>query len=122
MPGFARELGIELMPGGVRVAAVLASWDELNAESGCALEEFLLSAQPFLRCARCELGSQRAQVVSPIRTEDLGLQLMHALLGVAAATRLLAREASALLFPEIAQVYLELVAPPANMPGNLHSD
>jgi hypothetical protein len=121
MPGLARELDVDLMPDGVVVAAVLASWDEINPDSARALEEFLLSAQPFLRCARCELGSHRARVVSPIRTEDLGLQLMHGLLGVAAATRLLVLEASALLLPEIAKVYLELMNRSATGPGEASS-
>jgi hypothetical protein len=121
LPGFARELGVELVPGGVRIEAILASWDEINPDSAHALEEFLLTSQSILKCARCELGSHRACVVSPIRTEDLRLQLMHGLLGVAAATRLLAREASALLAPEIAQVYLELMTIPATRPGDVRS-
>jgi hypothetical protein len=113
--GLAGELAVHTVGDGTRVEAVLAAWDEISPESAEALAEFLLAAQAGLRCARCELGSQSAKASVRIRTEDLGRHLIHGLRGVAVAARLLAREASAILVPQAARIYLELRA--ARPPG-----
>jgi hypothetical protein len=98
--------------GGVKIEATLASWDAVSAKSALALAEFLVTAQCGLRCARSELGAQRATVVCQIRTEDFDFHLVHGVRGVAAGARTLAREARALLVPELANIYLEVLARP----------
>jgi hypothetical protein len=110
--GLPREVLISPVLGGITVESTLATWDAIGDESTDALAAFLETAQAGLRYGRCELRSHSAHVVSQIRTEDLGLQLMHGLRGVAAAIHVLAREASALLVPELAHIYLELSAQP----------
>jgi hypothetical protein len=111
-PLLPREILVQPVTGGVKVDAKLTTWDAISAESNLALAEFLVAAQAGLRCARCELDSHSAHVICQIRNEDLGLHFLHGLRGVAAATQMLAREASALLDPELAHIYLELLAPP----------
>jgi hypothetical protein len=110
--GLRREIVVEPAQGGVKVEANLTAWDAITDRSSLALAEFLVSAQAGLRCARCELGSHSARAVCRIRTEDLSLHLMHGIRGVAAAAEMLAREAGALLDPELAHIYLDMSARP----------
>jgi hypothetical protein len=105
-----RELRISAEPGQVRVEAVLADWDEIGVVEAEALARFLYLAQPGLRCARCELHERQARVSSVIETEYLETDLPHGLRGVAAGCRLLARETTALLVPEMARALLEFHA------------
>jgi hypothetical protein len=110
--GLPREILVQPHPGGVKVEAILTTWDTITSESNEALAEFLVTAEARLRWARCELSAHSAHVICQIRTEDLDLHLMHGLRGVAAAAQMLAREASALLVPELAHIYLELIVQP----------
>jgi hypothetical protein len=121
LPGLTGGLAVSRVGDGARVEAVLATWDEIAPECAEALAEFLLAAQAGLRCARCELGTHAARAVAQVRTEDLGRHLIHSLRGVAVAARLLAREASALLVPQAAHIYLELRTRPASGPCDLRS-
>jgi hypothetical protein len=93
-------------PGGARVQAVLAEWDDLAPECREALGQFLLAARAGLRAARCEHDERQARVVAFAAAECLDEGLTRALLGVAAGRGLLAREAAALLRPEVAKKYL----------------
>jgi hypothetical protein len=102
-----RELQITAGPAGVRVEATLAEWDEVGDKERRALARFLLAAQAGLRLARCELDQRRARIVSAVDGDLVDAELAHALMGVAAGCRLLAREAAALLAPEVARAYLE---------------
>jgi hypothetical protein len=102
-----RELRISAEPGVVRVEAVLADWDEIGGVEAEALARFLYLAQPGLRCARCELHERQARISSVIEAEHLETELVHGLRGVAAGCRLLARETTALLVPEMARALLE---------------
>ncbi len=110
------------VPGGTRATAVLADWDEIAPVCRDALAEFLLAAQAGLRCARCELDERRASLVAFVATASLEVDLTHALLGVAAGCDLLAREATALLRPEIAEIYRTCRRMPSKGPAPTRSD
>jgi hypothetical protein len=94
--------------GGARAETVLAEWDDVAPVCREALAGFALAAQAGLRFARCEIDDRRARLVAFAATERLDAELPHALLGVAAGCELLAREAAALLRPEVAEIYLDL--------------
>jgi hypothetical protein len=105
-PRCPRDLLLTIVPEGVRVSAILADWDEIDPDSATALAQFLLSAQAGLRFARCALDERSAHVSAIARAGDLESELPHALRAVATGCELLAREASALLRPELAKHYL----------------
>jgi hypothetical protein len=105
-PRCPRELLLTIVPGGVRVNATLADWDEIDPISAAALAQFLCSAQAGLRFARCTLDERNARVMAFARASHLESDLPHALRAVATGCELLAREASALLRPELAEHYL----------------
>jgi len=101
-----RELLVSPVPGGARVSATLAEWDEIAPACSEALGRFLVAAQAGLRFARCERDERHARVVGFATAVALDTDLVHALLGVAAGCDLLAREAEALLRLEVAETYL----------------
>jgi hypothetical protein len=101
-----REVLVGPAPGGALVAATLAEWDEIAPACSEALAQFLVAAQAGLRFARCEKDDRRARIVGFAGAASLDADLVHALLGVAAGCDLLAREAEALLRPEVAETYL----------------
>jgi hypothetical protein len=101
-----REVLVSSVPGGARVATTLAEWEEITPLCWEALAGFLVAAQGGLRFARCEADERRARVVAFAAAGALDTDLGHALLGVAAGCELLAREATALLRPEVAEIYL----------------
>jgi hypothetical protein len=101
-----REILVSPAPGGAGVRAVLAEWDDIAPACSEALALFLRAAQQGLRFARCEIDERQARVVAFAAAASLDADLPHALLGVAAGCELLAREAAALLLPEVAQMYL----------------
>jgi hypothetical protein len=116
--GVARELRLSPADGGVRVEAVLIEWDEAGDDSRAALARFLSAAQGSLRHAHCERDERQARVVAQLRPAELETGLADALLGVSAGCRFLAREASALLSPELARLYLAFHGPsPSGMAG-----
>ena len=94
--------------GGIRAESVLVEWDDLAPVCREVLAAFLLAAQVGMRFARCEIDERHARIVAFAATEQLDAELPHALLGVAAGCELLAREAEALLRPEVAEIYLDL--------------
>jgi hypothetical protein len=100
-----REVLVSPVPGGARVAAILTEWDEIAPVCWQALTGFLVAAQAGLRFARCEADEDHARVVAFAASATLDADLPHALLGVAAGCELLAREAAALLWPEVAEMY-----------------
>jgi hypothetical protein len=101
-----REVLVGPAPGGANVSATLAEWDEIMPSCAEALERFLVAAQAGLRFARCEKDEKRARLVGFAGAAALDTDLTHALLGVAMGCDLLAREAEALLRPEVAETYL----------------
>ncbi len=101
-----RELKIRSVPGGVRVDAALVEWDEIMPECSEALARFLVTAQAGLRGARCEIDASAARVAALVGTEQIDSDFVHALRGAAAGCRLLARQALALLLPDVARAYL----------------
>lgn len=103
-----REVLVVPVPGGARAESVLAEWDEIAPVCREALAAFLVSAQAGLRFARCEMNDRRARVVAFAAAERLDAELPHALLGVAAGCELMAREAEALLRPEVAEMYVQV--------------
>jgi hypothetical protein len=101
-----REVVVSPAAGGARVSATLAEWNEITPVCAEALERFLVAAQAGLRFARCEKDEKRARVVGFAVAAALDIDLVHAVLGVAMGCDLLAREAEALLRPEVAETYL----------------
>jgi hypothetical protein len=110
-----RELHVLSVPEGVRVEALLVQWDEPMGEAAAeALPLFLCAGQAGLRFARCELAERAARIVSLADTAHVETELEHSLRSVAAGCRLLAREAQALLVPEVARAFLDFCrVPPA---------
>lgn len=108
--GALRELHVLRVPGGVRVEAVLVEWDEATPEACQALAQFLNAARDSLRHAHCETDASQARVVAHVEGTELESGLTHALLGVSAGCRFLAREARALLVPDMARHYLQFHA------------
>jgi hypothetical protein len=106
-----REVRVGAVPGGARVEAVLAEWDEIGTAERDALAGFLLAAQAGLRGARAELDERTARVAAVVEASRLDAELADALMSVAVACRLLTRAAVALLSPEVAQVFLEFHRP-----------
>jgi hypothetical protein len=104
----ARELLLRRVPHGVRVEGVLAEWDEAGARELEALRLFLRRAEPSLHFAHCAVDGKRAVVFVETSASDLETSLPQCIGGVAAACRLLAREAAALLAPELAAAYLDV--------------
>jgi hypothetical protein len=105
-PRCPRELLLTIVPEGVRVSAILTDWDVIDPVSATALAQLLCSAQAGLRFARCTLDERSAHITAFARAGDLESDLPHALRAVATGCELLAREASALLRPELAEHYL----------------
>jgi hypothetical protein len=101
-----REVLVSPAPGGARASATLVEWDQITPACSEALAQFLVAAQPGLRFARCEKADRRARITGFAGAAALDTDLCHALLGVAAGCDLLAREAEALLRPEVAETYL----------------
>lgn len=100
------ELRVRQVTDGVRVEALLTGWDEGEPRETDALARFLVMAQSFLRCARCELAPDGARVVSHASLARLETDLGHSLRAVMVGCRLLAREARALTVPEVGRGYL----------------
>jgi hypothetical protein len=104
--GLPCEVVIRRTSGGVRVEAVLATWDEVSPASLRALSALLTRAQAGLCFARAELAEGSARLFSEVADADVPSNLGHALGGVAAGARLLGREAGALLVEGVAEEYL----------------
>jgi hypothetical protein len=111
------EVALVPTPGGLRVEAVLASWDDLGALERQALEHFLGRATMDLRLARCELRDRQAVVAVDLAAGDVEVNLPHAVGAVLTAGRLLAREVGALLRAEVAERYLRFFALGSEMAG-----
>jgi hypothetical protein len=117
-----REVLMRPVAGGARAETVLAEWDDIAPVCAEALAEFLVGAQAGLRFARCELDERHARLVAFAAGDALDADLAHALLGVAAGCELLAREAAALLRPEVAENYLNCRRMPFGEAGQTRSD
>jgi hypothetical protein len=104
----ARELLVRCVPDGVRVEAVLVEWDEVDAHELEVLRLFLRRAEPSLRFAHFAVDGMCVVVFAETSGSDLETGLAQCIGGVAAAGRLLAREAAALLAPELAAAYLDV--------------
>jgi hypothetical protein len=116
-----REVVVRPVPGGAQVQAVLAEWDDIAPACATALADFLKAAGAGLRFARCESDGRQARLVGFAATDTLDADLRHALLGVAAGCELMAREAAALLRPEVAENYLNCRRIPSG-PGQTRND
>jgi len=92
--------------GGLRVEAVLASWEEIGDVEKLALARFLCRAQVGLRFARCELQDRQAVAAALLFAEEVESGLGDVLLAVQSAVGRVAREASALLAPDLAAAYV----------------
>jgi hypothetical protein len=103
--GVPCELRVTATGGGAEVEAVLVEWDEAEAVCDRALSRFLELAQAGLRCCRAERDQGLARVVARV-ARGQEAELVQSVQAVAAASRGLAREARALLIPELARAYL----------------
>jgi hypothetical protein len=101
-----RELSVRTEPGRLIVEAVLIEWSEIITEEKLALERVLCRAQLGLRFARCEVDAQKARLLARVENGSVEQVLAHALGGVAAGVRLLARETAALLTSDVARACL----------------
>lgn len=100
--GVARELRVSRAADGLRIDAVLIEWDEAAPESLAALARFLEAARPY----RCEIEATRATLLAEVSAERVESELPAALATVSAGCRFLAREAKALLAPDLARKYV----------------
>jgi hypothetical protein len=105
----ARAIEVRPGPAGVRVEAVLATWDELGATEAAAVGRLLCRAQLGLRLARCELDARQARVVALLAAGHVETALPHSLGGVAAGVRWLTREVGVLLAPPVARAFLDFL-------------
>ena len=103
--GVARELRVSRAGDGLRVDAVLIEWDEAAPESLQALTRFLETA----RTVRFEVEATKATVLAEVSAERVESELPAALAAVSSGCRFLAREAKALLTPDLARKYLSFV-------------
>jgi hypothetical protein len=102
----SRELSVRPESGHLLFEAVLIEWSEIGGEEKLALERVLCRAQLGLRFARCEVDVQKARLLARVDNGQIEQVLAHALGGVAAGVRLLARETAALLTPDVAHASL----------------
>jgi hypothetical protein len=116
-----REIVVRPVPGGAQVQTILAEWDDIAPVCATALADFLGAAGAGLRFALCESDDRQARLVGFAATDALGEELPDALLGVAAGCELMAREAAALLRPEVAENYLNCRRIPSG-PGQTRND
>ena len=101
-----REIQITQVAEAIRVEAVLIGWDEIGEVESLALGRLLCRAQFGLRFARCELEGCQTCVAALVEPAFVERDLPDSLAGVAAGSRLLAREVGVLLAPEMARTYL----------------
>ena len=97
-----REVMLSTSPEGLRVEAELCSWDTLGESEHRALSIVLEKASACQRFARCAVGAARATVAATLPAQAVEAGLRTAIGGVLVGSRALAREASALLTPNIA--------------------
>ncbi|MGH7169126.1 MAG: hypothetical protein ACRELG_02470 [Gemmataceae bacterium] len=101
-----REIQIAQVAESVRVEAVLIGWDEIGEVETMALGRLLCRAQFGLRFARCEVEERQTRVAALVESAFVERDLPDSVAGVAAGSRLLAREVGVLLAPEMARMYL----------------
>lgn len=105
-----REIQITVGLDVLRIETVLMGWEEIGDMEALALGRLLCRAQLGLRFARCEMKERQARIVSLVETVWLERDLPDSLAGVAAGSRLLAREVGVLLTPEMGQTYLAFLS------------
>jgi hypothetical protein len=105
------ELSVRKTSTGVRVDAVLATWEgDLGAPQREAMAHFLCVVHAAIRFARCRLESGSAHVASQAAAARLDEELPDSLAAVAHVHRFLARDVQALRHAAIADAYLNSVA------------
>ena len=109
-PHRPREVMLSSSPEGLRVEAELCSWDTLGESEHRALSIVMDKASHSLRYARCAVDSARATVSATLSSRAIEAGLRTAVGGVLVGSRTLAREASALLAPTIANEVLRFFA------------
>jgi hypothetical protein len=116
--GGQRPSEVSIIPNreGLRLECVLAEWDEIGAAPWQALSHFLSQAQTGLRIICCELREHQAAMIAQLDAGEIEARLPAALGAVLAASRMLTREAAALLIAEVADGYLRFHGAPCEMP------
>ena len=105
-----REVMLSPSPEGLRVEAELCSWDTLGESEHRALSIVMEKASASLRYALCAVGAARATVSATLSAQAIEAGLRTAVGGVLVGSRTLAREASALLMPPVANEVLRFFA------------
>lgn len=106
-PGCPHEVTLHQEAGGVRVAAVLASFDAIDDTQRQAVERYLGRATPH-----GELRAGSIVLAIALQPEEGEARLAEALARVRAGAAQLSREANALLLPEVAAAYLRFLETP----------
>jgi len=101
-----RELLVLPADDGLTVDAVLIEWDEATPVCREALALFLANGERDVGGIQCVIEGTRARVVARVPADRVEAGLAEALKSVSAGCRLLAREARALLAPDLAGLYL----------------
>jgi hypothetical protein len=121
-PRWPCEVSLARTANTLRIEAVLASWDEQSARERQALELLLSRAGRSCPGVRFECGERQALAWAELPGGASERAVQAATCRVAAAARLLAREASMLLSPEVAEGYLRFFGAPGEMaptPGRM---
>lgn len=105
-----REIKIAQVSESIRIETVLIGWDEIGEFESLALGRLLCRAQFGLRFARCELDECQTSIAALVEPVFIERDLPDCLAGVAAGSRLLAREVGVLLAPEMARTYLAFLS------------
>ncbi len=101
-----REVTLNPSPEGLRVEAELCSWDTLGESERRALSIVMQKASASLRDASCTVEPTRVTVMATLPSREIETGLQSAIGGVLVGCRALAREAIALLAPNIASEVL----------------
>jgi hypothetical protein len=105
-PRWPNQVALTVHEDRLRVEAVLVSWDELEPRERSALELLLARAEGGPSGVRFGLAEREAVAWTELPAGTSEAAVTEAVARVATAARLLAREAGALLGPEVAEGYL----------------
>ncbi len=101
-----REILLTCEADGIRLEAVLAQWEEIDASCARALDHFLHQAESGFHFVRLKRSAERATGFALVPEAHLEEDLPVALVGMSAACQHLPCEVEALLQPEIARQFL----------------
>jgi hypothetical protein len=115
-PRWPCEVSLAAFANTLRVEAVLASWDDCSDVEAAALELLLKRVGADCPGVRFERGERQAIAWAELPEGFSERAVLETVCRVAAGARLLSREVSALLTPEVAERYLRFFGAPGEMP------